>query len=478
MQMNIRSTIKLLRVTILLLPAHLIFAAPIDDGKVSFDVAYNSVGFAPTNREQIQLSLHIKYNSNNISFTNTVWNFGDTAKLTTNTHTLADSLSTNFDVTHVYSNSGIYRLVVKLYSSNNFVYTSTNVITVVSFPNAAISNLVVSSNEMGVSLSWNPISSPLLKHYQIKRDGFVQAVLTGTRYIDLSAHYNKNYKYTIGAIFTNLTEELNAFVTHVVKTPNEKMAVSKSLAKEGGKVGNYFCSVNIPANYFSKTETISITPLSSSPVSFSHSPSKMQTAYEISYNEVSLENKLQLTFKFPILNNQLNLEHGGGIGKEIHSNFNTLQIFKWSESIENWEYIPSIESKDYFLNGNQFYSITAETASPGIYGVSSIPHAKLPEKGLGGLKVSTTLFVPGSENFETSHVTFIVPSEEIAGITLLVFNISGELVYKTGNRNSSQITWDGSDISGNFVPNGLYVYYISLNNNFSENANGIIAVER
>lgn len=61
-----------------------------------------------------------------------------------------------------------------------------------------------------------------------------------------------------------------------------------------------------------------------------------------------------------------------------------------------------------------------------------------------------------------SEVTFTLPIDGIEKMALSVTNTAGKPVYDSGYQVGKEILWDLTDKSGNDVPNGIYLYRLSL----------------
>ncbi|MDA3822650.1 MAG: T9SS type A sorting domain-containing protein [Bacteroidales bacterium] len=74
-------------------------------------------------------------------------------------------------------------------------------------------------------------------------------------------------------------------------------------------------------------------------------------------------------------------------------------------------------------------------------------------------KVSQEIQIAAPNPFSIS-TQFIRPEHLSKESSLEIYNIRGELVQQFDFSSSDKISWDGSNLKGNEVPNGIYIYSI------------------
>lgn len=111
-------------------------------------------------------------------------------------------------------------------------------------------------------------------------------------------------------------------------------------------------------------------------------------------------------------------------------------------------------------------------------------HYTITVKDQKGCTVEQTIEVNGKECYKKRSFSFspelgetlkISVSSEEAGV-LSIYNRAGLLIFKTQTDLAETVDWNGTDLTGNVAPSGLYVYIVEYAN--GEKENGQITVLR
>jgi gliding motility-associated-like protein len=131
-----------------------------------------------------------------------------------------------------------------------------------------------------------------------------------------------------------------------------------------------------------------------------------------------------------------------------------------------WKFDDGTESSElspthiYETPGIYFVTMLAELNDGTVTMDKAVVEVRLNETSVKEVVEASSIFVPNvfTPNGDGKNDQLVVKANNVDSFTFSIYSVGGKLVYKSENPESS---WDGTDLGGNTLPDGVYYYLIN-----------------